>query len=160
MKLWTRCLCPQGLPSGGHGVCPLITIDLWILILVNGLSSLLVHCFDVQIDPDLPTGSSDWLLSSFDMSPPLLKHFLLPGTLRCSRLLWYFPCPSQPFLQSTVFHFKGDDIYRPGSWQVIKMYVYNFLYIFRDLSQNLVFVEFRIFLFMMLVFHKCLAIWG
>lgn len=31
----------------------------WVII-------LLVHCFDVQIDPDLPTGSSNWLLSSFD----------------------------------------------------------------------------------------------
>lgn len=55
-----------------------------------GLQSVVIVYFDVQIGPDLASGSpSVWLLCPFDMFPSFFEHFLTLGR-RCYRFILYF----------------------------------------------------------------------
>lgn len=75
-----------------------------------------------------------WVLLTWAHHCWSTPYFWYVKMLQAHLVVTYTVSPSQPFLQSTLVPFRGDDIYRPGSWwQLVKTYVYNFLYFFRGL---------------------------
>lgn len=106
------------------------SMNSWILTLFNGLQSVAIIYFDVQIGPVWASGSpSIWLLCPFDTFPSFFEYFLTFST-RCYRLILYFLCSEQEstiFTKESWFLLARNGIYKPIHFSFMSNdYVRNF----------------------------------
>ena len=70
-------------------------MDLWITIFMGYNPLLLLYILMLKLSWIWPVWASlGWPLYPFDISPSIFENFLIWGTIKGSRVIWFFSCPN------------------------------------------------------------------